>query len=124
VASTTDVMYAGEMLTSPILPEFRDAVTQLYFPGFYWFSGIGFKRLHNPCLQLARSLPNLHELTIALHPASLTNARWAERVMLKKEPTGLEGSKERILLLLGEVVRFFELDALFACTGLGHLHLE
>ena len=81
----------------------RHAVAKLQVPKFYWFSGIGLNRLHNPCMQLARTLPNLRVMTITLHPAGLTNHRWAEREMLEMERTNLEGSKERILLPLGEV---------------------
>lgn len=124
VASTTDVTYLGEILASPALPDLRDAVTKLQLPKFYWFSGIGSNRLHSPFMQLARALANLHELTITIHPGGLTNHRWAERNMLAMERTDLEEeAKERILLPLGEVVRFYEIDALFACANLSHLHL-
>ena len=85
------------------LPNLRHAFPKLQVPKFYWFSGIGSNRLHNPCMQLARTLPNLRVMTITLHPAGLTNHRWAEREMLEMERTNLEGSKERILLPLGEV---------------------
>ena len=124
IASTSDVTYMGAMLASPALPDLRHAVTKLQFPKFYWFSGIGSNRAHNPCMQLARTLPNLRVMTITLHPAGLTNHRWAEREMLEMERTNLEGSKERILLPLGEVVRFFEFNALSDCAGLLSLHLE
>ena len=99
IASTSDVTYMGAMLASPALPDLRHAVTKLQFP-------------------------NLRVMTITLHPAGLTNHRWAEREMLEMERTNLEGSKERILLPLGEVVRFFEFNALSDCAGLLSLHLE
>lgn len=124
IASTSDVTHAGAILGSAALPDLHNFVTRLQFPEFYYFSRIGLNRLHNPCMQLARALANLHELTITLHPAGLTNHRWAEREMLGMEETNLEGAKERILLPLGEVVRFFELNALFDCASLLRLHLR
>ncbi|KAG9201212.1 hypothetical protein G6514_005941 [Epicoccum nigrum] len=124
IASTADVTYAGAILASSALPDLHSAVTKLHFPKFYWFSGIGSNRLHNPCMQLARTLVNLHELTITLHPGGLTHHRWAEREMLEMERTNPEGAKERLLLPLGEVVHFFEFDALSTCGGLLRLHLE
>lgn len=124
VASTTDVTYLGEILASPALPDLRDAVTKLELPKFYWFSGIGSNRLHSPFMQLTRALANLQELTITIHPAGLTNHRWAEREMVAMERTDPEAAKERILLPVAEVVRFYEFEALFACAHLLHLHLK
>lgn len=124
VASTADVTYAGAIFSSTALPHIYNAVTKLQLPNFYWFSGVAHNRHHNPYLQMCLNLPNLCELSLTVHPAGLTSQRWAERQIVVLEATNPEAAKERILLPLREVVRFYELDALFACRMLQNLRLE
>ncbi len=124
VSSTADVTYSGEIFSSTALPYIYNAVTKLELPKFYWFSGVALNRYHNPYIQMCRNLPNLCELCLTFHTAGLTNQRWAERQIISLEQTNPEAAKERIILSVPEVVRRYELDALFACIGLRHLRLE
>ncbi|KAJ8112692.1 hypothetical protein OPT61_g4999 [Boeremia exigua] len=124
VSSTADVSYSGEIFGSEALPHMYNAVTKLELPKFYWFSGVALNRHHNPYMQMCRNLPNLRELSLTIHTAGLTNQRWAERQIIALEKMNPEAAKERILLPLREIVRRYELDALFACVELRRLQLE
>ncbi|KAF3011128.1 hypothetical protein E8E13_011422 [Curvularia kusanoi] len=124
IASTTDVTYAAAMFGSTALPDLYNAITKVELPGFYWFNGVDLNRQHNPYMQLLRRLPNLRELSFAMHPGGLTTQRWHEREMHEIEPTDPERAKERILRSPQQVINSYELDALFSCQSLHRLRLE
>lgn len=124
ISSTTDVTYSGNIFGSTALPHIYNAITKVELPKFYWFSGIFLNRLHNPYLQMCRNLPNLQEVTFAMHPAGLTNMRWTERQVSIQEKDNPEAAKERMVLSVGEIVRFYELSALFACGKLRRVRME
>lgn len=124
VASTTDVTYCGNIFGSVALPNMYNACTKVELPKFYWFSGVCLSRPHNPYLEMCRNLPNLQELTLAMHSAGLTKQRWAERQITELERNNPEAAKERIKLSVREAVQSYELDALFACDSLRRLRIE
>lgn len=124
VSSTSDVTYSGSIFGSAALPHIYNAITKVELPKFYWFSGVALNRHHNPYMQMCRNLPNLQELSLTFHTAGLTNQRWSERQIVALEQKNPEAARERILLPLRDVVDRYELDALFACSGLSRLRLN
>jgi hypothetical protein len=124
VSSTTDLHYAADMFASSQLPHLYDSVTSMEFPGFYWFSGVGHNRPHNPYFQMTATLPNLQFLALRLHTAGVTTSAFGEKKMVELEATDPVAAKERKVLKLMDLVHKYELNGLFVCKHLRRLRLE
>lgn len=124
VSSTTDLHYMAEIFASRHLPHLYDSVTNIEFPGFFWFGGVGRNRLHNPYFQMTATLPNLQFLAIRLHTASVTESAFGEKEMVEMERSDPVAAKERKVIRLMDVLDRYEMNGVFACRSLRRVRLE
>jgi hypothetical protein len=124
ISSTTDLHYFANMLASRQLESMYRAITKIDLPAFFWFSGISHTRRANPYFEMTSTLPALEEMSLRLHTAGITTSRFTERQMVALEATDPGRARERKVMLVEEVVRKYELDAIFACRRLCHVRVE